>query len=592
MLTQGIQVQKYVRASAGRAGISIVFEDVNEPRHDGKTIYLPRITYKTTELELKELMSSVDHEVAHDKYSCFDVLKEKACGPKSLLMFVWNFLEDSRINTIEAQEYEGFRENWDETSVKLVEKILHNTKKEVSAVPTLVTALLCWETKVSVSNFPQLELVTSKYKPNKKIMDVLSNYSDRLVHCHSILEKRLGTLSTYDLAVDILKELEEKCKDELPKPKPAKGTGEDGDVKGATSSDETDDKGGKLSDAKKGEGGKPKKDDSDYMIINMKLTDDELNKFSPSMHESDGLSKVGVNFEPVKSGDAWDLTDFEKFIVVDYPKQLGEEKFFNRHEHKKEFLKEYAHRTEPKIVSQENFAQQVRRLIQIRAKVQRVYGVKKGKLDQSRLSRICFDAPGFNERVFKNKIDNKTLDAAITVLVDMSGSMSGEKVQFALASTLLVNEVCSTLNVPVEIIGFSDVGSLPSMYIYKSFSDARVTEEQLKEYFGYSSHWMSGNPDGENILWTYDRLLKRKEKKRLMIVMSDGSPAASKGGSGIGLFTHKVIGEIERAKKIEIYGLGLCSHEVEYYYKSHSVVNEPQEIPSKLIELIERKILR
>jgi hypothetical protein len=77
MLTKSIEVQKYIRASAGRAGISIVFEDANEPRHDGKTIYLPRITHKTTDIELQQLMASVDHEVAHDRFSCFDVLKEK-----------------------------------------------------------------------------------------------------------------------------------------------------------------------------------------------------------------------------------------------------------------------------------------------------------------------------------------------------------------------------------------------------------------------------------------------------------------------------------------------------------------------------------
>ena len=73
--------------------------------------------------------------------------------------------------------------------------------------------------------------------------------------------------------------------------------------------------------------------------------------------------------------------------------------------------------------------------------------------------------------------------------------------------------------------------------------------------------------------------------------MSDGSPAASKSCMGIGEFTHKVIEEIEASKSVDIYGLGLCSDSVKYYYKAHSVVNNPEEIPSKLIELIERKIV-
>jgi cobalamin biosynthesis protein CobT len=73
--------------------------------------------------------------------------------------------------------------------------------------------------------------------------------------------------------------------------------------------------------------------------------------------------------------------------------------------------------------------------------------------------------------------------------------------------------------------------------------------------------------------------------------MSDGSPAASRGIDGLGEFTLQVIREIENSKKIDIYGLGLCSDAVTYYYKSNSVVSKPEDIPSKLIELIERKLI-
>jgi len=309
------------------------------------------------------------------------------------------------------------------------------------------------------------------------------------------------------------------------------------------------------------------------------------------------MGKVGMHFKPVKSTGYWVLTDDKDFLVCDYPNKISKPEYLRKSSDADYFLCEYQDRVQPRIVSQDNFANEVRRLIQIKARVQRQYGVKKGKLDQSRLSRICFDAPGFNERVFKNKIDNKTLDAAISILVDMSGSMHGDKALYALASTLLVNKVCSVLNIPVEIIGFSDGyntethAPVPLMFIYKNFSDPRINDEQLKENFALSSRFMAGNPDGENIVWAYDRLVKRKERKRLLLVMSDGSPAASKGSTGLGQFTKQVIEEIEASKQVEIYGLGLCSNSVRDYYKAHSVVNNPEQIPSKLIELIERKIL-
>jgi len=514
---------------------------------------------------------------------------------------VWNFLEDSRINIIEAKEYNGFKENWDDCSSLLVTDILLKTKKERTTMSVLVEALLYWEARISAYAFPQIELAASRVTPNKKIVDVLSNFTDRLIHCHEIVEKKVGTKATFKLAEDILNELDKKCKEELPKPKPTpkKGEGENGDKDG-TGAKSSSDKGkaGDTSDSKE-EGGS-KKDDSDYKIIEVVVTAEDLDKYSLSIPEESGMSKVGINFKPVKSerGD-WDLTDFNKFVVVDYPKGTGADRY-RSDKIAVEVGKEYEWRVTPKLISQENFAQQVRRLIQIRAKVQRVYGVKKGKLDQSRLSRICFNAPGFNERVFKNKIENKTLDAAITVLVDKSGSMSGEKDLFAMASTLLVNEVCSTLNIPLEILGFTDDIDekeidrpvVPVMYVYKNFSDTKVSDEDLRKYYGMSSRFMHGNPDAENILWAHDRLVKRKEKKKLLIVMSDGSPAATKGGSGIGRFTENVIREIEASNNVEIYGLGLCSDSVQHYYKSNSVVNEPQDIPTKLLELIERKILR
>lgn len=458
MLTQGIEVMKYVRASAGRVGISVVFEDVNQPRHDGKTIYLPKITYKTTQTQLKELMASVDHEVAHDRFSCFDVLKEKKIDPNGLLMFVWNFLEDSRINVIEAKEYCGFKENWDDSSCGLVEKILAKANKDKSAIAKITSALLCWETSVSAPTFPKLELAANKTKPNKRIIDVLSRYSDRLIHCQSILDKRLGTEATYKLAVDILTEFGEECGEEL-KEDPRVKSSSSGTEKGETT-DSSAAKGEvtKTDKPDAGDGDSKKSKDEEYQVITIKLTEEELEKYSVTTpDEGSEMGRIGINLEPIKTGGEWDLTDTDKFAVVDYPNNTGPVDLLkDKPRETKYFLDEYHDQTNGRVISQENFAQQVRRLIQIRAKAQRVYGVKKGKLDQSRLSRICFNAPGFNERVFKNKIENKILDAAITVLVDMSGSMSGTKAYYALASTLLVNEVCSTLNIPVEIVGFTD----------------------------------------------------------------------------------------------------------------------------------------
>ena len=304
---------KYVRASAGRAGISIVFEDVNQPRHDGKTIYLPRITDKTTDLELKQLMASVDHEVAHDKFSDFEVLRSKKVPAKSLLMFMWNFLEDSRINMIEANEYAGFRENWDKCTAILTKSILDKASKEKSGLPALVTALMHWDGEVCAYNFPRIHLITNRVKPSEKILDVLNNYSSRLVHCHSIIDKTIGITATYELAEDILKELSEVCPEELPEPKPEPASGE-GKGEGKSEDDGSTDQQG---DGESSEDGKAVKED-EYNVYEITVTEDDLAKFSLSMSEAQGMGKVGINFKPVASTrGSWTMADLNDFVVVD-----------------------------------------------------------------------------------------------------------------------------------------------------------------------------------------------------------------------------------------------------------------------------------
>jgi len=596
MLTKAIEVTKYIRASAGRAGLSVQFENTNQPRHDGKTIFLPRITASTTEKQLKELMSSVDHEVAHERFSCFDLLQEKKLDPNSALMFVWNFLEDSRINAIEAKEYLGFRLNWDESASEIIESIIKRSLKTTSPTATLTRSLLCWEGSITAHLFPMVESVTNKVEPDKKIINVLNNYSDRLVSCQQILDKRLGTQATYQLAFDILKDLGIKNPEKQPEEvkatkKPSDST--EGEKTKSKSAEET----GETGESE--ETGDQENDDSEYKVITVKLTEDDLKKLSLTMPTTGKkMGKVGINYEPVAlDEDKWDMTDYEKFVVVNYPKNIGDSQYFVVNSASNEFISEYNKRVAGNLISQDNFAQQVRKLIQIRARVQTQYGVKKGKLDQSRLSRICFNAPGFNERVFKTRIENKTLDAAISILVDMSGSMHGSKAYYALASTLLMNEVCSTLGIPVEIVGFTDArvssfyDTAPVMFIYKAFSDLHVSNDVLIENFAKSSRFMQGNPDGENILWAYERLLKRKERKRVFVVMSDGEPAASKSSFGLEGFTKKVIKEIQQAKKVDIYGLGLQNDSVKHYYAANDVVRTPEEIPSKLLSLIEKKVI-
>lgn len=607
MLTKSLDVARYVKASAGRASLNVVFEDKGCPRHDGRTIYLPKITRHTTLEQMQEIMSSTDHEVAHDLYSDFTILHEKKLDTaSSTLGILWNILEDSRVNALEAREYEGFRELWDLSTPRLLKNINRKTSGK-SEFDILLRSLIKWDTGASAALFPSCELAGKEFVTDNKLDLILERFTPRLLACQDEIEKKAGSKMTYDLAVDILKALGGKP----PEPEKKKeATDEEGEVeekegeKGKPTEDEP-----KGIDTKKEISDNPKEDapptppgDDEWSIARVKILDIKDKLVSThEAREDERMSKVGLLYTVSFSGkpDSWKATTPDEFAVVNYPKDTARKnltKMLRLDTPSVEFFKDnFKLRVRDKSASVDNFAQQVRRLIQIRSKVRYEYGVKKGKLDYPRLSRLALKLPGFSERIFKNKITNSTLDAAVTILIDMSGSMSGDKVLFACEAALLLNSVFSILNVPLEILGFTDTENVHDadtlMYVYKEFSTLHTSEDKLLEYIAASSSRMKGNPDGDCILWSYDRLLKRKEKKRLLIVMSDGQPAASRPSDDLAAYTLKVIQEIEKFKRVEIYGLGLCDESVERFYKHHSTVSTPEDIPFKLLELIERKLL-
>jgi hypothetical protein len=410
MLTKGLEVMKYIKASAGRAGLNVVWERTNQPRHDGDTIYLPEITIKTSLEELKQLMASTDHEVGHDRFSDFTLLKEKNIDAStSLLGLIWNLVEDSRVNVIEANNYQGFKENWNECTSIIVGQIVKNLNPKTESFPVLLRTLFKWESSVSSKTFPMVALCAEALLEEKSIMEKLMLFSEELLACQTVLGKREGSDRTYLLAKEILRALggdpekeEEKAASRKGKPSEEKGE-EDGE--GVTSEEE----GEASTDAEKaelGEDGKPL-DSKEWKIITVELDRDMIEKTFSAPHDGK-RSRIGTNV--VFKGSSkyeWTTTPEDQFIVVNYPKNEGKAQFLKPSHRTECFKQDFLERTAG-LTTQEGFVQSVRRLIQIRAKVQREYGVKKGKLDSARISRICFEAPGLNEKIFKRKIVNTT----------------------------------------------------------------------------------------------------------------------------------------------------------------------------------------
>jgi cobalamin biosynthesis protein CobT len=203
-------------------------------------------------------------------------------------------------------------------------------------------------------------------------------------------------------------------------------------------------------------------------------------------------------------------------------------------------------------------------------------GVFSGKLDTRSLYKVNIG----KTNVYKNKIIGETLDIAISVVVDMSGSMGdsateGNKAYYARLSCVSLAETFNKLSIPFEIIGFYNnyIRKIklapfthrvePLVYVvFKDFNeDYNKVKCRLNDITG-----IGDNTDGEAILEIAKRLYRRREIRKILFVISDGAPLAIHPSPDI-LEKHLIqVVKTITSSGIEVLSIGMCTNSVALFY--------------------------
>jgi len=201
------------------------------------------------------------------------------------------------------------------------------------------------------------------------------------------------------------------------------------------------------------------------------------------------------------------------------------------------------------------------------------------------------------QKVFNRKVINKSKDVAVTVVIDMSGSMDGSKSHHAIAAvTHLHNVLHCALRIPLEIIGFSEswhgrcgLNEVGRHVIVQAFDRPRHNS-QVEEDMRRVLPFPGANRDGECLLWAYHRLLRKNASRHIMIVLSDGQPRS--GSGDVAKFTKEVTDQLYKEGRVELHGIGIQSNSVKHFYKSYDVIHDVSELEPKLLGVLKNKIIK
>ena len=258
----------------------------------------------------------------------------------------------------------------------------------------------------------------------------------------------------------------------------------------------------------------------------------------------------------------------------------------------KNFISKLANKLQRKLLAKQNRAWD--------------FDLEEGALDTSKLTRIIIDP--LNSLSFKKEKDIKFKDTLVTILIDNSGSMRGKPISVAAICADILSRTLERCSVKVEILGFTTKhwkggqsrekwtnnqkplfpGRLNDLrhIIYKS---ADTPWRQSKNNMGLmlKEGLLKENIDGEALKWAYNKILKRKEERKILMVISDGAPVddstlSTNTSDYLENNLKQTVKWIENNSSVELLAIGI-GHDVTRYYNKAIKIADVQDLGDVMI---------
>lgn len=288
-------------------------------------------------------------------------------------------------------------------------------------------------------------------------------------------------------------------------------------------------------------------------------------------------------------------------------------------------------------------------------------GLPDGNIDPRRLASAVAGA----ENVFRKKDERNEIDTAVSILVDLSGSMSGSRIAMATKACIAVSEALQKCGVPFEIVGHStghmlhyrqdgtdpfadnltrkDVDACPPGEGVRTYGDPVIVPygasaskavfaersdgslEMVSNYYDADKYSLirqtrgaaqlfyvfkgfneslfqcegpiagmiylakGATTEGDGVLKAYQRLMRRNERRKVLIVLSDGAPGCV-GMADESTHLANVCAKLEQDPNLYLMQIGIQSNAGKAFYRNCFVIQKIEELPRVLFAQMKKAL--
>lgn len=252
-------------------------------------------------------------------------------------------------------------------------------------------------------------------------------------------------------------------------------------------------------------------------------------------------------------------------------------------------------------------AKRLMRVLMARQQRQWKFDQEEGYIDGSRLASLV--ATRGRTRPFKVEAESPFPGTVVTLLIDHSGSMRGRPMKIAALTVEIFARVLERCNVRCEVLGFTtrdwnggepakewadsgypeDPGRLNGLeHIIVKAADVPWRRARIGLGLFMRDEMLKENIDGEALHWAHGRLMGRSEPRRILVVISDGTPMdeatmAANGHEYLDRHLQITVQQIEQQSPVQLAAIGI-GHNVGYIYENATTIQKIDELGPALTE--------